>query len=335
MDGDDERPGGSGQQGGQPGGGRQQGGQPGGGRQQGGGGQRGGARPPGGDSASRGESGGGGFPWGKSCLGCGCLTLLLLVCGAGGFFGYQAYQWRQMEEGIQVRKEVTQKRKLVVESRNIGANLEEPLTRSEVEAFESTIEQWKSSEPFKHFEQIQQTLDEQSDEPSVFEIFEGIWMVWSAASTFQQLGVAYVEAIEANGGIEEHYRRLQRIGGVLAAAHEVATGRHFENTESVESDELAELLYQNHGEVTQAYSDQIEAVRAEQSSFEELAGEGTLGIYALAALPKESFAPWYEISSERRKKVMNLFAWTLAAETLSFGGLAFPIEFDQTIPIPG
>lgn len=293
----------------------------------------------GGAPAGEEQSGGddeSGFPWGMACLGCGCAALMTLVCGAGVAVMFSGYFMKDFAETaqqeIEVRKEVREERMKLVEENDVEDRLERPLASGDFEAFQATIEDWKDSKPFDQLESLADYEDADGEE-SFTEKLQALYLVWKSASAMTKLGSEYVEAIEGNGGLEEHYERVLGIGALVAATHEVATDSRFDAGGGAASDEVAALLYDDHDEVLEKYEDEIEDLKSGDRDFESLASEGNLGAYAIAALPNESYEIWNDFSEEEREKVFETFGWTISAEALTFGGFAFPIELGTELPI--
>lgn len=278
------------------------------------------------------SSGSSGSSWWKWLLGCGCVGVLLVMCtGVAGVL-YSSYAvkstYDSVQEGVEVRGEVVEQRNEALENTDATVDLEAPLTAEDYESFEATMEAWKNSDSFKQLESLSEQETSDQDQSLVQQV-RAMYQLWQAVSSLQKLGTHYVEVVEDHGGIETHYSRMLRIGAVVAAAHEVATDHRFEQTDEPTSDAVATLLYEKRDEVRKKYGSTIDDLASGTHTFEELAQQGELGVYALATLPTESYKPWYDDSVEERKALIESFAWSVAAETLTFGGFAFPVTFDK------
>ena len=115
----------------------------------------------------------------------------------------------------------------------------------------------------------------------------------------------------------------------------MATDHRFDNPSEPVSDEVARMLYHDHESVLEKYGDKIDRLRSKTFTFQELAQKGELGTFALATLPVESYQPWFDASVERREKIIEQFAWSVAAESLTFGGFAFPVTLGKKLPLGG
>ncbi len=291
--------------------------------------RRGGAAEPGGEEESSGSN------WWKWLLGCGCAGLLFFVCAGGAGAAYFAYAFtdgvRDLQEGVEVREEVAEERREAVRGGKVAVDLEEPLSGADYEAFVETIEAWKESEPFRDLKTLSEAADS-DDSPSVVEQVRAVFAIWKVTASVHELGTYYIEAIEQRGTIGEHYGRLVRLGAVVAAAHEVSTDHRFENPGDPSSEEVAELLYREHERVLEAYGSKLEHLRGGEETFRSLAESGELGAYAVAVLPRESYQPWFERGEEGREELVETFGWAVAAETLTFGNFAYPLDLGTGLP---
>ena len=285
--------------------------------------------------ASEQSSGSGGSSWWKWLLGCGCLGFLLLTCSGVAGVLYSSYVvksvYDNVREGVEVRAEVVEQRQKAIEGGDIAVDLEQPLTADDYETFGETVEGWKQTEPFQEIKSLAETEEAQSD--SFVEQLRVMYKLWKSAAALQQLGTHYIETIESHGGIETHYNRLLRIGAVVAAAHEVATNHRFDKPGDPTSDAVATLLTDEHDATVEAYGSKIDQLRSGTHSFEKLVQRGELGVFALATLPTESYEPWANYSEEERDKLVEHFGWSVVAESLTFGGFAFPVAFNQGLPV--
>ena len=280
----------------------------------------------------------GGSSWWKWLLGCGCLGFMALMCTGVAGVAYSGYVMKSVydsaRKGVEVRSEVIEKRKKLVEREDFKVSLEEPLSAGDYDEFQATIDDWRDTEPFREIESLADE-DDSGGEKSFFEQMRIMYKIWKSATALQKLGTLYIETVEEHGGIEPHYQRLLRIGAVVAAAHEVSSDHRFERPGEPASDEVAELLYEQNDKVLKAYGDKIDELRSGSPTFQELAQSGDLGTYAVATLPTESYAPWNGYSVEEREKLIERFAWGVVAESLTFGGFAFPVTFGKKLPVGG
>ena len=285
--------------------------------------------------ASRQSSESGGSSWWKWLLGCGCLGFLLLTCSGVAGVLYSSYVVKSVvdtaREGIEVRAEVVEKRQKAIEGGDFAVDLEESLTADDYRAFGETVEEWKQTEPFQEIKSLAETEEAQSD--SFVEQMRVMYKLWKSAAALQQLGKHYIETIESHGGVETHYNRLLRIGAVIAAAHEVATDHRFDNPGGPTSDAVATLLTDEHDATVKKYGSKIDQLQSGTQTFEKLAQRGELGVFALATLPPESYEPWASYSEEERDKLVEQFGWSVVAESMTFGGFAFPVAFNQGLPV--
>lgn len=261
--------------------------------------------------------------------------MLLLTCtGTAGllYSGFVAKNmYEDIREGVEVRAEVVEKRREALEGRDVAVDLETPLRADDYRTFEATIEAWKNTDPFEQIKSLEER-EASGDSESVTEQLRAMYEIWKAAAALRKLGAHYVETIEEQGGIEAHYDRLLRIGGVIAAAHEVAADHRFDHPGEPTSDAVADLLYQRHDEVLEAYGPKIDELRSGTHTFEQLAQQGELGVFALATVPVESYRPWVDFTTGEREALVEAFAWSVAAESLVFGGFAFPVAFETGLP---
>lgn len=295
------------------------------GASRGGGPSGGGGQPEGGGApASGGGSGdGSSTSWLKIFLGCGCFAILGFVCAGVGTTLASGYVVATMadrvESGVEVQQEYVDRREKVVQKVALGDALESPVGSEDYDQLVATVGTWKESEPFLELKNL---IDKDYGD-SFYQQLQALYQVWKSVTAFQALGEAYVDALEGHGGVEAHYRRMVRVGAVLAAVHEVATDARFEAAGDATSDEVATLIADDFERIESVYGESLSRLEGATPTFEKLAQNGELGRYALANLDAESFQSWKELEPSRREKIVESFGWSLTAEAVTFGGLPY------------
>jgi hypothetical protein len=274
---------------------------------------------------------GSGSSWWKWALGCGCAAILLIVC-AGGLTlgGGMFYMSSTIQDVVQTEVatgEQAQRRSAIVEQNKLNLEFSEPLASGEIDAFRSTITAWKDSESVQDILGVADRMDRQSGgSESPIQTIQGIYNVWRAGTAFSKVGKAYLDAIESTGGFESYYSNMLRVGAVLAAAHEVASGAALADGGAPASDEVAKLLYKEQSRIKAAYGDRLDALNDTPFNLRELADSGDIGVWALAQLPAESYRVWHDMSREERETLIEQFGYAIVGETIAYRGTLFWVD---------
>lgn len=271
---------------------------------------------------------GSGSSWWKWALGCGCGGVLLIVCAGGLSLGGGMFYMSSMVQDVVDTEVATgeqaERRTAIVEQNRLNLDFTQPLQPGEVEEFRATIQAWKSSESVQDLLGVAQKMDRNSDQnEGPIQTMQALYNVWRAGTAFSKVGKAYLDAIESTGGFEAYYADMLRVGAVLAAAHEVASGATLANPGEPASDDVASLLYKEHSRVEAAYGDRLDELKGTPFNLRRLAKSGDIGEWALAQLPVESYRVWFEMSRDERETLIEQFGYAIVGETIAYRGTLF------------
>lgn len=270
----------------------------------------------------------GGRSWWKWLLGCGCLAIMLLVCTGGvavvGAGWYVTSSVKQIADAEIATQEQVQERRKLLETDELKISLDEPVRASEFRKMNATVDTWKNSEAVQDLLRIIEDAEDGGDPQTVWETIEHAYRLWQVTSSIQKVGTAYLEAIDSHGGMKAHYKRMVRTGAVVAAVHEVASGRKFPRLGEPPSDAVAEVLHEKHAEVIKKYRTQVKRLKGAAFEFEKMMGKGDLGTWALANLPADSFGPWHAMSEKERQTFIEHVTYATVGEALVFRGDFLP-----------
>lgn len=292
------------------------------------------------------DDGGSCFKW---LAGCGCFLLLIALCGGlvFTFFGTVAGgvvsgTFDDMRAGPEKQKQRTE----LVNWDYVDQTIESPLKARDVEQFNAMMETWKDSEAVKKLDELSKK-DGSVDTFSQF--ISRLSEIWSAISSLTTLGAEYVEAIEKHGGMEKHYDRLIRIGGVAAALNtlksdkklleKIAAGqKQDKNGDSQPSkglpnlDNIDSLIEEHIGDIRKKYRKKAENIDRKKSPFAELLNENKFGAYAVANVPLQSFTTWRNLPKKQQTRALESLGWSLAMESIVFGDLSTNSSMGKNIP---
>jgi hypothetical protein len=319
------------------------------------------------------QSSGGGFPWGKVLAGCGCLTLVVLLAGGGiAYFAWSKakdeYDKAKDEGGavslleqladegssgesgssgssasggkdkVNAKKKAREAREDALTHEKLRTYIREPLTMSDVDAYQEFVEEWRDNKAYKNWEKQWKALQDRSKDKDKDSMVGQLKTANQTAKTMQavqQVWKAYDEHVREHGGYEEHYGRMTRIGGLMAAADAVAKEHKIDDANS---DKVAAQMLEQRPEVAEQYEKNVKdareaAAKARESGNKDaqqmaaMQGIMTLasnpGAVAMARMPEKSFETWDKLSPSERKELRESMKTAIAPGPyfgMAFGG---------------
>lgn len=206
----------------------------------------------------------------------------------------------------------------------IRAYLAQPLTPKDINAHQKFMRGWAKDpaqiEYIKQSKAVEKlTQDSKGKEGSVAQSLKAVNASAKAMKSMQQVTEAFDKYIRKNGGYEEYYGRLLRIGGVVAAAQTVKDAN--KKFKDPDSDAVAKQMLKERPEVAKEYRKNFEEAKqaiakARKSGAKNSnAGMGALmamgqgpGTVALARMPEKSFKTWEALSVSQRKALRESLA---------------------------
>ncbi len=278
------------------------------------------------------------FPWLWVLGGCGCLTVVLLgVLVVGGFFVVrtQAESWNEVvssfgsgpsgdsasdsapgsakksesaSKGSAQSKSSKGSSKDALDQAKVRAYMTKPLTKAEVNAFHKSSDTWKKNKAYVEYEknlEEMKKLDGNKNKSTV-EQMRAIRNVGKLTTSLAQLAEAFDEHIGKQGGYEEHYSRVLRIAGAIAATEMMAKQHKLEDKHS---DEAIALVLKEQPEIAAEYKKGLDEAKKAAAANNEVGMEtylavmsGGPGAVAMARMPASTFKTWQSLSPAERKK---------------------------------
>ncbi|MGM0555436.1 MAG: hypothetical protein ACQEVA_03560 [Myxococcota bacterium] len=315
------------------------------------------------------QQSGGGFPWGKVLAGCGCLTLVAVLVGGGlmwwGFskvkeVGDEAGITELLEEGSSgssgssgatspgtdkdgkqkgdAKKRAREARDEALSHEKLRTYIREPLTKKDINEYREFVEEWRENDAYKNWTTHWEALKERGkaeDKDSMAGQLKTAGQTAKTMSAMQSVWKAYDQHVRDQGGYEEHFGRMTRIGGLMAAADGVAKTNKFKDANS---DKVAKKMLDERPEVAKQYKKNIADARAAAKKAREsgdkdakdmAAMQGMMslvsnpGALAMARMPEESFETWSDLSKSDRKELRELMKTSIAPGPyfgMAFGG---------------
>lgn len=291
------------------------------------------------------QASGGGFPWVKVLAGCGCLTLVgLIVLGVAGYFIYQKGSKMADENGIKdlmeaaesakengqsadgegadVQRQARKRKEEALDPKKIRAYVQEPLTQSDIDAHFAFVEEWQKNPAYKNWVEQYKKMQEidKKDDDSVTGQLKAVGQSVKWVNAAEKVMKAFDKQVRDEGGYEQYYGRMIRIGGVVAASQTIAkTNKKLDdpNSDAVASQmlqerpEIAEQYKKNMKEAKKAIAEAEKAKKAgkkpDPSSMAAMGGLMTVfqgpGTIALARMPDKSFQTWKGLAPAKRKRL--------------------------------
>ncbi len=314
------------------------------------------------------------FPWMIALGGCGCLTvLLLIVAGVIGYFavGQAKSRFSELSEGYDITAtsdgdEVSSGSKKssksdsgskssrkdsknadsktnALEPAKIRAYLDKPLTKADIDAFHKSADAWKKNKTFVEYEKNieEMTVLEKKKEKSTVEQMRLVRNVSKMATWLPKLTTEFDEHLKKHGGAEEHFSRVLRISGVIAATDKMAKQHKIEDKNS---DEAIKMVLKEQPEIAAEYQEGVKEAKAAAARGEEATMEayvaissGGPGALAMSRMPAASFKTWQSLSPAARKKAEDDMQTSLGVTSFIGIGLhpvllfqtAFAAEFEE------
>ncbi len=303
-------------------------------------------------------SSGGGFPWGKVLAGCGCLTLLgVIALGVGGYFLFGAASDAAEESGVaaifeeakahkeaaeensgksgkanaDIEREARKAKDDALDHEKVRAYLREPFTKKDVREHQAFVDQWHEHPAYKNWVEQYEKMKEVSEEND--ESVSGKLRAAGQASKWirsaRDVMEAFDEYVRDNGGYEEYYARLVRIGGVITASDTMTKSN--KKLDDANSDAVAKQMLTERPEIAREYAKNMKeakkaAKRAKEAKAEgkkpspgdQAALAGMMGMFqgpgtvALARMPEKSFKTWQSLSEAERKQLRESLDGSIA-----------------------
>ncbi len=275
------------------------------------------------------------FPWLIALGGCGCLTLvMLIVVGVIAYFavGEAKTTFSEFSDGFEIESTssddgVASKsgkssksgskskdgsnadgKSDALEMDKVREYMLKPLTKAEVAAFHKSAAAWQKNKAFIEYEKNMKTLEksDSKEKKSVVEGMRDMRNVGKTMTSMSKLSGAFDEHVKAHGGYEEHFSRILRISGAVAATEMMAKQHDLKDKHS---DEAIKLVLKEQPEIAAEYKKGVKEAKEASSKGEEgnleaymaVIGGGP-GAIAMARMPAATFKTWQSLSPAERKK---------------------------------
>lgn len=278
------------------------------------------------------------FPWLWVLGGCGCLTVVLLLAlvvvgflvvrkssdtwdevvssyglnvsedGPSESTSGKAKKSTGTSKGSAQAKNSKETSKDALDPAKIREYMSKPLTKAEVNAFHKSSDTWKKNKAYVEYEknlEEMKKLDGNKNKSTV-EQMRAVRNVGKLTTSLAKLAEAFDEHIGKQGGYEEHYSRVLRIAGAIAATEMMARQHKLEDKHS---DEAIALVLKEQPEIAAEYKKGLDEAQKAAAANNEVGMEtylavmsGGPGAVAMARMPASTFKTWQSLSPAERKK---------------------------------
>jgi hypothetical protein len=237
-----------------------------------------------------------GLPWGKLILGCGCLGLIVLMCG-GGVAAYMLVGKAADESGVgdivamatgskspmgssrdnsaeakEIRKEAKKRKEAALQPGKVRGYLKEPITKKDLREHFDFVERWQEDPTYKkwveEFEGFKEISEKNDD--SISGQMRAVRQVGKTGRAASDVMEAFDEFVRDDGSYEDYYGRLTRIGGLLLASQAITESE--KKLDDPDSDAVAKKMLAERPKVIEEYEKNIEEAKKAVAEAEQRGG---------------------------------------------------------------